>query len=351
MWRARELLTGRPSRATLGIGISSVFIVFFLRNTDFSGVGDAFADADIALILIAIGVYFAGLYVRAIRWHYLLRHVKPIAPYKLFPIMAIGFGTNNVLPFRAGEVVRAHTLSRRHGIARATGISSIFMARVYDGLMLTVFLAVGVIASLVEFEGMAYAGNLLVAAMAFLIFGVGSAFVLVYLIASHPQRAAELVRIQSQRIPGLRRRNLSWLDSLIQGLGATGERDLFLGAVWTSAVAWGLESFMYYLVGESFGLGLPFPVYLLVAAAANIIITAPTTSGGVGPFEWATKEVLLIYLVGSRAEESAIAFAASLHGLVLIPIALVGLFFLWIYQIPLRSLGADPEPAPEPQSH
>jgi uncharacterized protein (TIRG00374 family) len=349
MRRARSYLAGRMARAVLGLGISSVFIVFFLRHTDFSGVGDAFGEADIALILIAIGVYFAGLYVRAIRWHYLLRHVKPIAPHKLFPIMAIGFGTNNVLPFRAGEVVRAHTLYRRHGIARATGISSIFMARVYDGLMLTVFLAVGVVASLVDFEGMTYAGDLLVAAMAFLIFGVGSAFVLIYLIASHPQRAADLVRAQSKRIPGLRQRNLAWLDSLIEGLGATGERNLFLGAVWTSALAWGLEAFMYYLVGEAFGLGLPFPVYLLIAAAANIIITAPTTSGGVGPFEWATKEVLLIYAAGSGAEESAIAFAASLHGLVLLPIALVGLLFLWIYQIPLWRLGSESEQGPVTQ--
>ncbi len=225
------------------------------------------------------------------------------------------------------------------------------MARVYDGLMLTVFLAVGVIASLVEFEGMAYAGNLLVAAMAFLAFGVGSAFVLVYLIASHPHRAAEFVRVQSRRIPGLHHHNFAWLDSLIDGLGATSERDLFIGAVWTSAIAWGMESFMYYLVGQAFGLGLPFPVYLLVAAAANIIITAPATSGGVGPFEWAAKEVLLIYLVGSGAEELAIAFAASLHGLVLVPIALVGLLFLWIYQIPMRHLGADPESRPDPEPH
>ena len=347
-WRGH--LTGRLTRTALGIGISSVFIAFFLRNTDFSGVGAAFAEADIALILIAIAVYFAGLYVRAIRWHFLLRHVQSIAPHRLFPIMAIGFGTNNVLPFRAGEVVRAHTLYRRHGIVRATGISSIFMARVYDGLMLTIFLAVGVAASLVEFEGMAYAGDVLVAAMAFLVFGVSSAFVLIYLIASHPQRAAELVRARSQRIPGLRHRDFPWLDALIEGLAATAHRDLFLGAVWTSALAWGIEAFMYFLVGEAFGLGLPFPVYLLVAAAANIIITAPTTSGGVGPFEWATKAVLVIYLSGADAEELAIAYAASLHGLVLIPIALVGLLFLWIFQIPLRQLGAesDREQVPEP---
>lgn len=348
-------LAGRTARTILGIAISSVFIVLFLRNTDFSGVADAFREADVVLILVAIAVYFAGLYARAIRWHYLLRHIKPIAPHRLFPIIAIGFGTNNVLPFRAGEVVRAHTLYRRHGIPRAAGLSSIFMTRVYDGLMLTVFLSVGVAASLVSFEGMDYAGDVLLAAMAFLVFGVSAAFLLLRYIALHPERAASVVRRLFALLPILRHRKLDWLDTLIQGLVSTAHRDLMIGALWTSALAWGLESFMYFLVGEAFGLNLPFPVYLLVAAAANIIITAPSTSGGVGPFEWATKEVLLIYLVGANAEELAIAYAASLHGLVLIPIALVGLFFLWLFQVPLRRLAnhdtPPPEPSPAPNPH
>ena len=343
-------LTGRFPRAVVGLTISSVFIVFFLRNTDFSGVADAFRDADLLLILAAVAVYFAGLYVRAIRWHYLLRHIQTIPPYKLFPIIAIGFGTNNVLPFRAGEVIRAHTLYRRHGVPRAAGLSSIFLTRVFDGLMLTLFLCIGVGASLAGFEGMGYAGDLLAAAMGFLVFGVSAALVLIYFIATHPQEAGRIVHRLFDALPLLRGREIGWLDSLIEGLSATAQRDLFLGALWTSALAWGLEALMYFLVGEAFGLNVPFPVYLLIAAAANIIITAPSTSGGVGPFEWATKEVMLIYLVGANSEEVAIAYATSLHGLVLIPIAVIGLFFLWLYQVPLRneptSAEADPQPQP-----
>ena len=269
-------LTGRFPRAVVGLTISSVFIVFFLRNTDFSGVVDAFRDADLLLILAALAVYFAGLYVRAIRWHYLLRHIQAIPPYKLFPIIAIGFGTNNVLPFRAGEVIRAHTLYRRHGVRRAAGLSSIFLTRVFDGLMLTLFLGLGLGASLAGFEGMGYAGDLLAAAMGFLVFGVSCALLLIYFIASHPQEAGRIVRRLFDALPLLRGREIGWLDSLIAGLSEMAQRDLFLGALWTSALAWGLEALMYFLVGEAFGLNLPFPVYLLIAAAANIIITAPS---------------------------------------------------------------------------
>ena len=356
-----RFLSGTVARTLLGSAISAVFIVLFLRNTEFSGVADAFREVDIALILSGIGIYFIGIYFRAWRWHYLLRPIKAVPAYKLFPIVAIGFGTNNVLPFRTGEVVRAHVLNRRHGVSRAAGLSSIFLARVFDGMMLTIFLCVGVAASLVSFQGMAYAGDVLLAGMGFLIFGVSAAFVLLYGIATHPDTAERVTRRLLAGIPFLQARGGGWIAALISGIGAVPDRRLFTAAVWTSAVAWGLEAFTYYLVGEGFGLDQPFPVYLLIAAAANIIISAPSTAGGVGPFEWATKEVLLIYLVTANAagvapEERAIAYAAALHGLILIPIAIVGLISLWFFHVPLGRLvrGREIPPGdaagqPEPQ--
>ena len=351
-----RVLRHSATRSVVGLAVSTVFIVLFLRNTDFGIVKDAFLDANPLLIVAAIGAYFGGLYFRAVRWHYLLRPVRRIPPHHLFPILAIGFGVNNVLPFRTGEVVRAHVLYRRYGVSRAAGLSSIFMARVFDGMMLTIFLAVGVAASAVTFEGMRYAGDVLTAAMAFLVFGVSAAFVLIYWIATHAATAERQVHRAMARLPGLRHRDATWVRSMIDGMRSAGDWRLFVAGTWTSAVAWGLEALMYFLIGEAFNLGLPFPVYLLVAAAANIIIMAPSTSGGVGPFEWAAKEVLLIYLTVAGAEEIAIAFAATLHGLVLIPIALLGLFFLWLYNVPLRrvtgrepAITADPHPDPAPE--
>jgi uncharacterized protein (TIRG00374 family) len=330
-------------RTAAGFAVSAIFIALFLRNTDFSGVFDAFTDADVLLIVAALGVYFVGIYFRAVRWSYLMSPITRIAPHRLFPIVAIGFGVNNVLPFRAGEVVRAHVLRERHGVSRAAGLSSIFMARVFDGMMLTIFLTVGVAASLVNFEGMPYAGDLLLSVMAFLLFGVSAAFVLIYAIAIRPDAVEQLVARIMRAVPLLRDRDTGWVRSIIDGLGSAKDPRLLIAGIWTSAVAWGLEAFMYFLVGEGFGLDQPFPVYLLIAAGANIILTAPSTAGGVGPFEWAAKEVLLIYLVVEGAEEVAIAYAASLHGLVLIPIALVGLSFLWWFHVPFGRIARGKE--------
>ncbi len=337
--------TGSAARLVLGLGGSSAFLVLFLRNADFHQVGRAFTEVSAWWIGPALVVYFAGIAARAWRWHWLLLHIQSIPWWRLFPIVAIGFGVNNVLPLRAGELVRAHVLYQRHDISRLSGLSSIFMTRVYDGLMLTFFLVIGVIASLIGFEGMNDAGDELTAAMAFLVFGITGAFLVFGWIARRPDDAERIFGRMLGRLPGQGEREWTWLRPMITGMSAQANRRQVIGALIASLIAWALEALMYWMVGQAFNLGLPFPVYLLVAAAANLLITAPSTAGGVGPFEWATKATLLIWLptlgmLGAQdAESTAVAFAAILHGLVIIPISLVGLIFLWIFQVaPQRRL-------------
>ena len=331
--------TGSAARLALGLGGSTAFLVLFLRNADFHQVGRAFTEVSAWWIGPALAVYFAGIAARAWRWHWLLLHIQNIAWWRLFPIVAIGFGVNNVLPLRAGELVRAHVLYQRHDISRLSGLSSIFMTRVYDGLMLTFFLVIGVIASLIGFEGMNDAGDELTGAMAFLVSGITGAFLVFGAIARRPAEAERLIGRILNRFPGQAEREWTWLQPLITGMSAQANRRQVIGALVASLIAWTLEAVMYWMVGQAFNLGLPFPVYLLVAAAANLLITAPSTAGGVGPFEWATKATLLIWLptlgtLGAQdAESTAVAFAAILHGLVIIPISLVGLISLWVFTV------------------
>ena len=331
--------TGSSARLALGLGGSTVFLVLFLGNADFHEVGQAFTELSAWWIGPALVVYFAGIAARAWRWHWLLAHIERIVWWRLFPIVAIGFGVNNVLPLRAGELVRAHVLYQRHGVSRLSGLSSIFMTRVYDGLMLTCFLVIGVVASLVGFQGMTDAGAELTAAMAFLVFGIIGAFLVFGVIARRPADAERVIGNTLRRIPGQRAREWTWLSPLITGMSAQANRRQVIGALVTSLVAWSLEAVMYWMIGQAFNLGLPLPVYLLVAAAANLLITAPSTAGGVGPFEWATKATLMIWLPtlgtlnGQDAEATAVAYAAVLHALVIIPVSVVGLLALWVFQV------------------
>jgi uncharacterized membrane protein YbhN (UPF0104 family) len=102
--------------------------------------------------------------------------------------------------------------------------------------------------------------------------------------------------------------------------------------VFTSTVAWALEATMYFMVGVSFSLGEAFPIYMMVAAAANLAITLPSTSGGIGPFEALAKETLVFVGVGTSA---AAAYAVALHALLLLPVVAAGLVFLWLINLSL----------------
>lgn len=348
--RARRWATGSGAKLALGLGGSTAFLVLFLRNADFNQVGRAFTEVSAWWIGPALAVYFAGIAARAWRWHWLLLHIQAIPWWRLFPIVAIGFGVNNVLPLRAGELVRAHVLFQRHGISRLAGLSSIFMTRVYDGLMLTCFLVIGVIASLLGLWGMSDAGDELTGAMSFLVFGMTGAFLVFGWIARHPVDAERVIGKLLARMPGQSNREWTWLGPMITGMSAQANRRQVIGALIASLIAWTLEALMYWMVGQAFNLGVPFPVYLLVAAAANLLITAPSTAGGVGPFEWATKATLLIWLptlgtVGEQgAEATAVAYAAVLHALVIVPVSFVGLIFLWIFQASPWRTAIRPEP-------
>ena len=61
------------ARVWIGFAISLVFIGLFLYHTDFGEIRDAFAEANYAIAFASLPVYFAGIWVRTIRWQYLLR--------------------------------------------------------------------------------------------------------------------------------------------------------------------------------------------------------------------------------------------------------------------------------------
>jgi len=100
----------------LGVAISLAFIYFALRGLHLEDLGEAMRQANYWWLIPGVAVYFLGVWVRAWRWHYLLRPVKSVPTRVMFPIVAIGYMGNNIYPARAGEVLRALVLKRRQDV-------------------------------------------------------------------------------------------------------------------------------------------------------------------------------------------------------------------------------------------
>ena len=94
----------------LGVVISVVFLYFALRGLGLNEIWEPLKSAQYWWLLSGVGVYFTAVWMRAWRWHYLLRPIKPVSARTIFPIVAIGYMGNNIYPARAGEVLAAEDI-------------------------------------------------------------------------------------------------------------------------------------------------------------------------------------------------------------------------------------------------
>ncbi len=77
-----------------------------------------------------------------------------------------------------------------------------------------------------------------------------------------------------------------------------------------SIAAWLCETGMYALIGLGFHIALPFAVFMLAAAFANLVTIAPSTPGYVGVFDAPIIYTLTLFGVD---QSLATAYTAILH--------------------------------------
>lgn len=306
-------------RLWLGLAISVAFIALALRGQDLGEVRRALAAADYRYLPGALLLYFAGVWVRALRWRALLAPVRRLTARQLFPVIVIGYMANNILPWRIGEFVRAHVLRERQQIPTSASLATIAVERIFDGLTMLAFL---LIASLfiplnAQLRRLAF--------VATAIFGV-LLLALVVLVASDSLRA-RILALVTRPLPaalGSRLRDLA--ESFVGGLRILRSgRELGIVTL-TSLLAWGLESAMYLTLAPAFRLPLGAAGALLATAVANLATLIPSTPGYVGVFE--TGIVLVVNGLLGFGAETALSYAIVVHAALYIPITIWG-FYYW----------------------
>ena len=124
----------------LGFLISAVFVFLALRGLDFAKIGDALKSANYFWIIPAVLTYFAGLWLRTIRWKIFLKPIKHLNSGYLFSVTTIGYMGNNIYPARMGELVRAYVLKKDHQIAITASLATIIIERIFDGIVMLGFI-------------------------------------------------------------------------------------------------------------------------------------------------------------------------------------------------------------------
>ena len=341
-------------RFWLGLVVTVGLLVLFLWG-DFGEMGSALRDASYVYLIPAVLAYLVALGFRSLRWRYLLLHLKPISPARLYPVVSIGYLANNILPFRLGELVRAHFLGEREGLSKASALSTIVVERVLDGLTLLFFALIiwpflPWTSVLKSDTGELNTTWLVLSALVAVVFIAG--FLVLVLFATSPRLGHKLARLlMVVSPPGLRPKMESFVYLLVEGLGAlrSPRKLLVIGLI--SMPVWLTEAAAYYIIAISFDLGQPFQVLLLVTATSNLATAVPSSIGGIGPFEVVAKSTLVALGVGAG---TAAAYSFFIHIITLwLPVNIMGVFFLWREHLSLvqiaRSARIDLSPVPQAQ--
>ena len=318
----------RSRRFWIGLGITLLFLFLFLYRTDFADMGRALGEANYLFLLPGLLIYLVGVFFRSVRWRYLLKPMRSFSPFRLFPLIVIGFLVNNVLPARLGIVARAYILGEREGISKMATGGTIVVEQVFDGVTLLLFAAI--ISLFVSLEGLVQQA-VYVAAGFFL-----GALALCFILASSQRLARGAIALLLYILPTRwRGRMEEWLTLLIEGLGIMRSPGKLVVVLMISMLVWLCEAGTFYMVGFSFDLELPFYVFLLAASVSNLAWALLMTPGGLGPFDYFCQQTLIYFGV---AEAAATSYVVALHAIILLPMVGLGFIFLWWQNLSLAKI-------------
>jgi hypothetical protein len=260
----------------------------------------------IAWLLVAVSLYGAGTLVRAERWHRVLG-LTGVEPRRVdtYGLTTVGYMGNNVLPARAGEMLRVVLMSRRADAGKRALLGTVVAERLLDALALaSIFLVV--VYGILRETTLPSDRPLLVAGAGVLLLALALAGF--QLLRRHG--ALERVRQFVRPLAGAPRALL-------------GRRGAALFVV-TFAI-WALEASVYLAVARAVELDLSGMGALYLVALTNFVAALPAAPGSIGTFDAAV--LFGLETIGGTGA-IAVTYLLTLRLMLYGPITAVGLVVL-----------------------
>jgi uncharacterized membrane protein YbhN (UPF0104 family) len=322
----------RLAIALVGFLGSAVFVALALRHLDLGAVAATWRDARVfPWVPLAMVAYLVGHLVRGQRLRILVRGETILPLATASNVVVVGYASNNVLPARLGEFVRAGMLAERTGVRLTQSLTITLIERLLDGIAILLLLLAGVLALDVRPDWMWE-----VARVAMLVFGIalGGVLVAVFLPGFVLSSAA---RLSAPLGPKARDRIVALATSVTAaGACLRRPRDAAL-IVFYSIVVWLLEATMFACVLPVFALKLRLAPALVAMSVTNLGILAPSSPGFVGTFHFFCSQALSSQGVPAA---TAMAYAILVHLTFFVPVTLWGAGAILWYGVQVGSTAA-----------
>lgn len=304
------------ARSLVGWTVSALCLALIAWKVDLAGAWAAMRQFSWPLIFLSLAGLAFGYLMRIARWAVMLRAGgAPVRIVKCAVPFLGSIALNNVLPLRAGDIVRATVFPAAIGVPRSTAFGSIVMERLLDLLTLVLFLAIG---------SSVLAGGqlprwLVDSAITLALVGVTSLIAIIVFSGFFERLALRIRRKQHQS--GLTDRMLRIIVALLASFRHMAAPRALATIILLSLCVWLGEAATFYAVMIGFGIEQPPIVSLLVMSFITLSTLVPSSPGYVGPFHLAAFSVMVLLGV---SEEVATSFAVLSHLMLWVPTTLAG---------------------------
>jgi glycosyltransferase 2 family protein len=269
--------------------------------------------------------------LRAFRWPYFFDAGVP-SYWGSFRCVQIGFLMNNVLPARAGELIRAHVGGKVTKQSRMYVLATIAGERLFDGL--TISALFGVLFALgSSADERSHGWQLSLVSLLFVAAAVFTLLLIVY-----QKRFLQLLHLLHKKITVKAIGSLiEWAESFMEGLSPMAQPKKILQLSILSLLVWTVELAVYWQVAEAFHEDLTIGGIALFLAAINFSSLVPSAPAGLGVIE-AFASAALVQIGVSK--HSAIVLVGTQHLIQIVVVALLGSASLLVQQrIQAKELG------------
>lgn len=322
----------RTIKLALALAVSALFLYATFVTVPLDRVLHALGAARPEWIAAALSLAGLAYALKIQRWTTMLRGLgAPVGIRDTATPFMGGVALNNVLPFRAGDVIRVLAFQRFTGVARSGQLGTLLLERLLDLLVLMTILF-----ATISFWQLDALDNGLMAAFQIAALAVALA-ILLFILA--PGLIRRLVRWAEQRVPRLRPLGEAMLR-LSDPVQTLSRPDLLARVTLLSFLAWLAEGGAYLAVGHALGVAASPEAALLALSVGTLSTLIPSSPGYVGTFHFFTARI--VSALGANPAGAA-AYAILIHGLLWLATTATGFLLLALSGFGARRAATAPE--------
>jgi glycosyltransferase 2 family protein len=270
--------------AAVAAGLAALLLYLALRNVEWSRVWVLIAGARIHCLALSCALALISYFLRSLRWRALLNAEGRLGVSTVFWATMAGYLGNNLLPARAGELVRTLMISGRSGLSKTYVLTTALTERLVDAIVLV---AIGSIVLTRIQKGPSWLAETSRGAVAVAAAGLAA----LWLLPRLRPLLQKLVSTVPLPLP-VRARLLGIVEQLVLGVHTLHHPGRLAGFASLTACIWLLDATGSVIAADALGLSLSFPVALLLLAGLGLGSALPSTPGYIGIYQFVAVTVL-----------------------------------------------------------